>query len=90
MITVDPSDARTAAIKRLSDRRDYVSHLVSYAVVNLALIAVWFFTGRGYFWPAWILGCWGMGLLLHAWALWGRRPITEEDVRREMAHLQPH
>lgn len=89
MTTVDPNDSRTAAIKRLNDRRDFSSNIVSYIVVNAALVLVWYFTGRGYFWPAWILGCWGIGLVLHAWTIWGRRPITEEDVRREMTHLQP-
>lgn len=88
MTTLDPTDTRKVAIKRLNERRDFASNIVGYVVVNLALLAVWYFTGRGYFWPAWILGCWGMGLLLHAWAIWGRRPVTEDDVRREMAHLQ--
>lgn len=90
MATIDPSDARTAALKRLSERRDFGSNIVAYVVVNLALVAIWYFTGKGYFWPAWILGCWGIGLALHAWTIWGRRPITEEDVRREMTHLQQH
>ncbi|HET9095576.1 MAG TPA: 2TM domain-containing protein, partial [Candidatus Baltobacteraceae bacterium] len=70
-------------------RRDFSSNIVSYIVVNAALLLVWYFTGRGYFWPAWILWCWGVGLLLHAWTIWGRKPITEDDVRRERARLQP-
>lgn len=90
MTTIDPSDARGAALKRLNERRDFGNNLVAFVVVNAALVAIWYFTGAGYFWPAWILGCWGMGLVLHAWSVWGRRPITEEDVRREMTHLQPH
>lgn len=88
MTTIDPTDSRAAALKRLSERRDFGSNIVAYVVVNLALVAIWYFTGRGYFWPVWILGCWGIGLVLHAWSIWGRRPITEEDVRREMTHLQ--
>lgn len=90
MATIDPTDARAAALKRLSERRDFGSNIVAYVVVNLALVAIWYFTGKGYFWPAWVLGCWGIGLVLHAWSIWGRRPITEEDVRREMTHLQQH
>lgn len=88
MTTVDPRDTRAAAIKRLSDRRDFESNFIAYAVVNLAFLAIWYFTGRGYFWPAWILSFWGVGVLLHAWSIWGRRPITEQDVRREMTHLE--
>lgn len=90
MTTLESNDIRAAALKRLNDRRDFASNVVAYFVVNLALVVVWFFTGRGYFWPAWILGCWGMGLLLHAWAIWGRKPITEDDVRREMTRVQSH
>lgn len=90
MATIDPTDSRAAALKRLNDRRDFGSNVVAYVVVNLALVAIWYLTGARYFWPAWILGCWGIGLILHAWSIWGRRPITEEDVRREMTHLQQH
>lgn len=88
--TIDPNEVRQAAIKRLNERRDFVSNIVAFIIVNAAFVAVWYFTGRGYFWPAWILGCWGMGLVLHAWSIWGRRPITEADVQREMRNLQPH
>ena len=38
------------------------------------------FTGLG----AWLLGLWGAGLVMHAWEVWFRRPITEEDIRREL------
>lgn len=87
MKSLDPTDSRSAAIKRLNERRDFSSNIVAYVVVNLALIAVWYFTGHGYFWPAWVLGCWGIGLVLHAWTIWGRKPITEEDVQREIRHV---
>ena len=83
-VATDPADARAAAVKRLSARRDFVAHLVAYVVVNAGILAVWFATGHGYFWPAWVLGAWGVGLVLHAWDVYGRRPISEEDIRREM------
>jgi hypothetical protein len=35
-------------------------------VINLAIIGVWAITGRGYFWPGWVLGAWGVFLLLDA------------------------
>lgn len=90
MNAIDPSDVRKLAVKRLNDRRDFANHVVAYFVINAVLVAIWYFTGAHYFWPVWILGCWGMGLLLHAWSLWGSKPITEDDVRREMSRLQPH
>ena len=47
-------------------------------MVNAFLIGVWALTGHGYFWPAWVLGGWGIGLALArlaeedriAWTLW--------------------
>jgi hypothetical protein len=60
--------------------------LVAYVVVNLALIGAWAATGFGYFWPGWILGIWGVFLLLDAWNLYYRRPVTEEEIDREMRH----
>jgi len=75
---------RDRARKRIQDRRDFGSHLVAYVVVNAFLVLVWAFTGAGYFWPAWVLGGWGIGLVLHAWETFVRRPITEADVDAEL------
>ena len=45
-------------------------------------------TGAGYFWPGWVLGGWGIGLLFHAWATFGQKPIHEDEIRREMDRLR--
>ena len=83
IMTTDPTTAREAAIKRLTARRDFAMHLVTYLAFNAALV-VWYLTGHGYFWPGWILGLWGAGLLVHGSEVWGRRPISEEEIRREV------
>jgi hypothetical protein len=83
-MTSEDASRREAAIKRLDDRRTFTQHLVSYVVVNVGFIAIWALTGAGYFWPAWVLGAWGVGLVLHAWTVFGQRPITEDDIQREM------
>jgi hypothetical protein len=72
------------ARKRVQAKRDFTSHLVAYAVINAFLIGLWFMTGGGYFWPAWVLACWGAGLVLHAWDVYWRRPVTEADVDAEL------
>jgi 2TM domain len=46
-------------------------------------------TGAGYFWPAWIIGIWGVILVLHWWNAFGRRPMTEADIDAEMKRRQP-
>ncbi len=73
-----------AARKRLRDRRDFGAHVVSYVVVNAFLILIWAITGAGYFWPAWVLGGWGIGLVLHAWDVFFRSDVTEADIEREV------
>jgi hypothetical protein len=70
--------------KRLQDRRDFGSHLLAYVVINAFLVGVWALTGAGYFWPAWVLAGWGVGLVLHAWQTFVVRPITEADIDAEL------
>ena len=83
--TVDEQERRNAAIKRIKDKRDFKTHVVSYAVVNLFLVGVWALGGGGYFWPAWVMAGWGIGLVSHGWQVYrAERPITEEDIQREM------
>ncbi len=79
------SEGREAAIKRLKDKSDFGKHLVTYLVINGMMIGIWALTDRGYFWPVWVMGGWGVGLVLHAWTTFFSRPISEADIQREMA-----
>lgn len=76
--------ARQAAIVAINRRREFWTHVMVYAVINAFLWALWAFTGAGYPWPVWVSGAWGTGLVLHGWDVYLRRPITEEDIRREI------
>ena len=76
--------SREEARKRVAARRDFGSHVVAFVVVNAFLVVAWALTGAGYFWPAWVLGGWGIGLVLHAWDVFLRRPVTEADVDAEL------
>lgn len=44
-------------------RRSFWNDVSSYISVNAFLIAIWWFTGHGYFWPGWVLAGWGIGVL---------------------------
>jgi hypothetical protein len=79
---------RDEAVQQIKRRREFWQDLVSYVIVNAGLIIVWAITGAGYFWPGWVLGGWGIGLLFHAWATFGQKPIQEEEIRREMDRLR--
>jgi hypothetical protein len=75
---------RDAARRRIGARRDFATNIVSFVVVSAALVAIWAVTGAGYFWPAWIIVLWGVGIVLHAWTTFGRRPLTDADIDAEL------
>lgn len=83
-VALDAGHDRVEARKRLEARRGFMSDAVAYVVINAFLIAIWAFTGAGYFWPAWVLAAWGAGLVLHAWDVFMRQPITEADIDDEL------
>lgn len=80
----EQDDARTVAIRRLKAKRDFWNQVVTYVVVNLMIVAIWWLSGRGYFWPGWVMAGWGVGLVLQGWNVYFERPITEQDIAREM------
>lgn len=80
----EPVTERESARRRLEARRDWTSHLVAYLVINSLLVTVWGVTGAGYFWPIWVIAPWGAGLVLHAWDVFIRKPVSEADVDAEL------
>ena len=81
-------ELREQAIASLKKKRDFRTHLVMYVIVNAFLIGVWAITGAGFFWPVFVLGGWGIGLVGTAWDVYGRKPITEDEVARETERLR--
>ena len=47
-------------------------HARTYVVINVFLVGVWVLAGGGYFWPAWVILSWGLALVLHSLATFGR------------------
>jgi uncharacterized ion transporter superfamily protein YfcC len=80
----EPQTAWQEARRRVQHKRDFRARLVAYVVVNAFLVVIWLLTGRGYFWPAWVMAAWAVGLLLDASNTWLRRPVSEADVEREL------
>ncbi len=87
-MTLTDEELRKAAVERVKKRRDLGAHLVVYVVVNAMLIGIWAIGDRGYFWPAWVLLGWGVGVVMNVWDVYFRRPITEHDVEAEMKRLR--
>ena len=57
-------------------RGAYVAHARSYVIVNVFLVLVWLMAGGGYFWPAWVIVSWGLALVFHSLATFGRNSNT--------------
>jgi hypothetical protein len=76
---------RDRAVEQLKKRRDFRGHLLVYVLVNAFLVVIWAITGdHGFFWPVFVIGAWGIGVVMNAWDVYWRRDITETDVQREM------
>ncbi len=87
-----PTDAelRDLALKSLKAKRGFVKHLAAYVIVNAFLWVVYVLAalqdGGWWPWPLVVMAGWGIGLGLNAWAVYGRasRPISEDEIRREV------
>ena len=85
------SDLRAAAIQRLKKKQDFRAHLLVYVLVNAFLWAIWVLTDPGgHPWPVYPMAGWGIGVVANAWDVYARRPISEEDVERELRRLRRH
>ncbi len=82
------SEEREVARKRVEKRQKLRGDFVAYVVINAFLVGVWAITDRGYFWPGWVLAGWGVFLLLDAWNVYFRRPISEADIDRELRRIR--
>jgi len=81
-------ELRKLAVSRLKKRRDFSTHVVIYIIVNAMLVGIWAVTGAGFFWPIFPILGWGIGVGANAWDVYGRKPITEEEVQRETERLR--
>jgi len=79
---------RARALKRLKRKAEFRQHLTSYLVVNVFLVLLWSFTGRGHFWPIWPILGWGVGLAFHGLSLtWDDGPSADQ-VEAEAERLR--
>jgi hypothetical protein len=52
-------------------RRAFYRALFAYVVINLFLIGIWAFSGRGAFWPIWVVLGWGLAMAFYAFRVFG-------------------
>jgi hypothetical protein len=81
-------ELRKLALSGLKKKRDFRTHVVIYVIVNAMLVGIWAATGAGFFWPIVPILGWGIGIGANAWDVYGRKPITEDEVQRETERLR--
>lgn len=79
-----PHAQREWARRQVEKKRKLYADLVAYLAINAFLVAIWAISGFGYFWPGWVLAGWGLLWLLGARNVYRARPITEDDIDREL------
>lgn len=83
--------SREHAIKRLKKRRDFYGHLLVYTLVNAFFVAIWAVTDlHGFFWPIFLILGWGIGVALNAWDVYRNDAFTEEQIQKEIEHMEHH
>lgn len=75
---------RDWARRRVERKHKLRVDAISYVVLNLFLVGAWAVTGHGYFWPGWVIAGWGVLLLLDAISVYSHRPVTADEIDREL------
>jgi hypothetical protein len=84
----DDEALRQRALLRIKKKREFGAHLLSFVLVNGFLILLWAtVTDAGFFWPMFPIIGWGIGLIFHAWDVYGSEP-SEAQIEREMEKLR--
>jgi len=91
VVASTPEGLREQALRRVKKRRDFNTHLVVYLLVNIVVWLIWAVIGvtshSWWPWSVFLTLAWGIGLAMNAWDVFCRKPITEDELQREIKHL---
>ncbi|WP_329478859.1 2TM domain-containing protein [Kribbella sp. NBC_01510] len=77
---------RKQAVEDLRKRHDLAGHVLAYLTVNTFLVVIWYLTGAEFFWPAFPIFGWGIGIVFHAWDVFWPQP-SETAVQAAMDRI---
>lgn len=72
------------ARKRIKELKEFYSHLASYVIVHIFLVALNLFLSPDHLWFFYSLGGWGIGLAIHAFDVFGTSNGWEERKMEEL------
>lgn len=76
------------AFKYVRNLRRFYMHLFKYLTVTLVLLAVnLIFTPR-HLWVFWVMGGWGLGVLIHASRVFGRNGLLGPEWERRQVEMR--
>ena len=82
-------ELRQLAIEQLKKKRALQGHAIAYVTVNALVIGIWLATtSGGFFWPAFLLLFWGVGLVVNTWDVYSPERWTEQRIQREMQRIR--
>ena len=71
------------AFKYVRNLRRFYMHLFKYVVVSLVLLAANLFFTPQHLWFFWVMGGWGLGVLLHASRVFGTNGLLGPEWERQ-------
>lgn len=94
VVASTPEGLREQALRRVKKRRDFKAHLFVYVLANVMIWGIWVAIGVGshswWPWPVFVTLGWGIAVVTNAWDVYVRKPITEDELHREMEQLGGH
>lgn len=81
-------EMRRQAEKYVEARMGFLVHFLVYLGVNTFLFLIWYFTGRGFPWFIFVLGGWGIGVLVHFAGTFLFRSLRGKWFAKEMERLK--
>lgn len=72
-------DTRERAKKRVEELKGFYSHLAVFIIINGILILINLVTSPNSWWFYWVTIFWGIGLVFHAFSVFGSRRMFSKD-----------
>lgn len=88
MTAQETPNLREQALERLEKKQDFRGHLLVYLMVNALVWTIWAATGAEFPWPIFVTFGWGIGVVMNAWDVYWRAPISEEEIESEIQRLR--